>query len=73
MATGRPVTKKLIKYNSNRLEENDEEGANWYWVYWAKCLFWNNENTIGFWWSGVQNEDEEENTLANLIENYKSK
>ena len=25
MATGRPVTKTLIKYNSNNLEENDEE------------------------------------------------
>ena len=25
MVTGRPVAKTLLKYNSNRLEENDEE------------------------------------------------
>ena len=25
LATGRPVTKTLIKYKGNRLEENDEE------------------------------------------------
>ena len=25
LATGKPVAKILIKYNSNRLEENDEE------------------------------------------------
>ena len=25
MATGKPVTKILIKYNNNNLEENDEE------------------------------------------------
>ena len=25
MATGRPVAKTLIKYNSNSLEENEEE------------------------------------------------
>ena len=25
LATGRPVAKTLLKYNSNRLEENDEE------------------------------------------------
>ena len=25
MATGKPVAKTLSKYNSNRLEENDEE------------------------------------------------
>ena len=25
LATGRPVAKTLVKYNSNKLEENDEE------------------------------------------------
>ena len=29
-------------------------GANWYWVYWAKRWSWNDENDIGFKWSGVK-------------------
>ena len=33
LATGLPVVKILIKYNSNELEENEEEEEiNWYWA-----------------------------------------
>ena len=34
---------------------------------------WNDENAIDFKWSDAKEEDEEDITLANLIENYKSK
>ena len=55
------------------MEENEDEGGNWYWVYWANNCSWNDENAIDFRLSGVLDEDEEDITLANLIENYKSK
>ena len=55
------------------MEENEDEGANWYWVYSANSCSWNDENAIDFRWSGVQDEDEEDITLANFIENYKGK
>ena len=55
------------------MEENEDEGNNWNWVYWANSCSWNDENVIDFRWSGVQDEDEEDITLANLIENYKIK
>ena len=66
-------TKTLIKYNSYNLEENEDEGNNWYWVYLANSCSWNYQNAIDFRWSGVQDEDEEDIILANLIENCKSK
>ena len=53
------------------MEENQDEGGNWYWVYSANSCSWNDQNAIDFRWSGVQDEDDI--TLANLIENYKSK
>ena len=77
MATGRPVAKTLIKFNSNSLEENikGREGVNWNWVYWAKSWSRNDENAIYFKWIGVQleEEDEEDLAFANIIQNYKSK
>ena len=36
------------------------EGANWYWVYWAKASPENDENAIDLSFSGVQDEDEED-------------
>ena len=33
----------------------------------------NNKNAFDFRWLGVQDEDEEDITLANFIENYKNK
>ena len=73
MATGLPVAKILIKYNSNNLEENDEEEKepinieliekNW---------SWNDENAIDFRWSDVK-EDKQDIALTNFIENYISK
>ena len=55
------------------MEENEDEGADLYWVYSAISCSWNDENAIDFRWSSVQDEDEEDIILANLIENYKSK
>ena len=55
------------------MEENEDEGGNWYWVYSANSCSSNDQNAIDFRWSGVQDEDEEDIILANLIENYKSK
>ena len=52
------------------MEKNDEkrEGTNWYWVYWTKSWFLNDENEIDFRWSDVKEKDEEDIALANLIE-----
>ena len=55
------------------MKKNEEEGANRYWVYWAKRWPLNDENAFDFRWSGVQDEEEEDITLANFIHNYKSK
>ena len=56
MATGRPVAKTLIKYNSNSLEENDEEEKELIDIELTeqKTDPYNDENSIGFWWSDVQ-------------------
>ena len=69
MATGRPVAKTLIKYNSSCSQKNDEirKGADRYWVYWSKRRSWNDENAIDFKWSDVK-EDEKDTALANFIE-----
>ena len=67
LTTNLPVAKTLIKYNYSS-DENDEEGADWYWVYWAKSWSWNDENAIDFRWSDVIKEDEEDIVLANFIE-----
>ena len=48
------------------MEENEDEGGNWYWVYSANSCSWNYENVIDFRWSGVQDEDEKDITLAKL-------
>ena len=70
MATERPVAKTLIKYNSYRLEENDEvenESINIE-LSEQKTDIYNDENAIEFWWSNVQEEDEEDIALANSNE-----
>ena len=55
------------------MEENEDEGGNWYWVYWVNSCSWNDENAIEFRCSGIQDENEEDIILANLIEKFKSK
>ena len=69
MAAGLSIAKAWIKYNSNSLEENDEEEREpinielteqnivlvWWKCYWLK-------------WSGVQEEDEVDIALVNFIE-----
>ena len=35
------------------------EGANWYWVYWAKSDPYNDENTVNFRWSDAKEGDEQ--------------
>ena len=42
------------------MEENEDEGGNWYWVYSANSCSWNDENAIEFRWFGAQDEDEED-------------
>ena len=75
MATDLPVAKALIKYNSNRLGVNEEEEKEPINIEPTeqKTEPYNDENAIDFRLSGVQYEDEKDITLANLIENYKSK
>ena len=46
---------------------------NWYLNYWTKSSSWNDENVNDFWWSDVQEDDEEDIVFANFIENYKNK
>ena len=62
--------KKLIKYNNNNLEENDEkvkESINIELTY-QKTDPYNDENAIDSKWSDVQEEDEEDIAMANFIE-----
>ena len=76
MATGLPVSKTLIEYNRNSLEEKEkesEEGANWYSVYWTKRWSWNYENAIDFRLSDVKEEDEEILLWLTWFRAYKSK
>ena len=70
MATGRAVVKTLIKYNSNNLEENDEEEKESINIELTeqKADPYNDENAIKFRWSGVKEEDEEDIALANFNE-----
>ena len=69
MATGLPVAKTLIKYNSNRLEEKDEKRRNQLILsLLSKTYPYNDENAIDFRWSDVAEEDLEDIALANFIE-----
>ena len=75
LSTGRPVAKTLIKYNCNRLEENDgkeKEPINIKFTD-QNADPYNDENAIDFRWSDIKEEYEEEIALTNFIENYKSK
>ena len=69
LATGLPVAKNLIEYNSNSFRKMMKKRRNnSYWAYWGKSDSYNDENAIDFRWSGVH-EDEEDTALANFIEN----
>ena len=48
------------------------ERINWYLVYLTKRSSLNDENTIEFRWSGVQEEDEEDIVLANFVESLQN-
>ena len=56
MATGRPVAKTLVKYDSNSLEENDKEEKEPINIELTeqKTNSDNDENAIDFKWSDVQ-------------------
>ena len=70
LTTGLPVSKTLIEYNRNNLEENDEEEK--------KSMEFefienkndqeNDENAIDLRWSDIQGEDKNHFAMANLIE-----
>ena len=53
LATGRPVSKILIEYNSNSLEENDEEEMEPIDIKQKTCSY-NDENACDFKWWDVQ-------------------
>ena len=75
-ATGWPVAKALIRYNnSNNLEENDEKEKEPIYIELTdqKTDPYNVENSIGFKWSDLTEEDEEDIALANFIESLKKK
>ena len=74
MATERPVAENLIKYNSNRLEENDEEENEPINIELTDKTIdpYNDENTIDSKWSDLTEEDEEDIALANFIESLKN-
>ena len=73
LATGLPVAKALIKYNSNNLEENDEEEKELINIELTdqKTDSYNDENSIDSKWSDLTEEDEEDIALANSIESLK--
>ena len=70
LATEKPVTKTLIKYNSSCLEKNDEKEKEPIYIEITdqNADPYNDENAIDFKWSDVKEEDEEDIALANLIE-----
>ena len=74
MATERPVAENLIKYNSNRLEENDEKEKEPINIELTDKTTnpYKDENSIGFKWSDLTEEDEEDIALANFIESLKN-
>ena len=74
MATERPVAENLIKYNSNRLEENDEEEKEPINIELTdkKADPYNDVNSIDSKWSDLTEEDEEDIALANFIESLKN-
>ena len=70
LATGLPVVKTWIEYN-NSSEENYEEEKEPIDIEFTEIKWpWNDKNAIDFSWSDVQQEDDEDITLANFIENY---
>ena len=74
MSTERPVVENLIKYNSNRLEENDEEENEPINIVLTNKTTdpYNDENAIDSKWSDLTEEDEEDIALANFIESLKN-
>ena len=61
MTTGLQVVKTLFKYNSNSLEENDEEENEWLILSLLikKTDPYNDELAIDFKWSGIKEEEED--------------
>ena len=61
MPTGLPVAKTLIKYNCNSSEEIDEEEKEPINIDLTeqKTDPYNDENAVGFKWSGVQEEEDD--------------
>ena len=70
LASGLPVAKTLIKYNSNNLEENDEEENEPINIELTdhKINPYNDENAIDSKWSDLTEEDEEDIALTYFIE-----
>ena len=70
LATRKPVAKYLIKYNSNWLEENDEEENESINIDLTeqKTGPYNDVNAIDSKWSDLTEEDEEDIALASFIE-----
>ena len=71
MATGRPVAKTLIKYNSSCSEKNDVKEKEPIDIEFTeqKTDYYIDENAIDFRWSDVKEEgDEEDIALANFSE-----
>ena len=74
MATGFLVSKTLIEYNRNSLEENEEEKEQIYIEFTEQNTDpENNENAIDFRLYAEQQIKEENITLVKIMENYKSK
>ena len=73
MATGWPVAETLTKYNSNSLEENDEEEKEPINIEFTdqKTDPYNDENSIDSKWSDLTEVDEEDVALANFIKSLK--
>ena len=67
MATGLPVAKTLIKYNSNNWRKWKKKEPINIELTEQKTDPDNDENAIDFKWSDVQEEDEEDIALANFI------
>ena len=69
LASGLPTFKTLIKYNNN-LEENEEEEKEPINIELTdkKTDPYNDENAIGFKWSDVQEDNEEDISLVNFNE-----
>ena len=73
-STTKQVTKKLIRYNRNYLEENNEDEKETIYIdFTKKTDIEDYENFIDFKWIDVQDENEEHITRLTWLRDYKSK